>query len=151
MHSTETELKSKCISNITVHINICKRRVYLRKRLFSISPRPPRLFQPPDYCYIEPFPTPPIILNPRLFGTPEYWNLFHIGCQANTGAEWRKEPRTGEKQRRQLLLPSIPRPPQSSPLSTMLIVCCQVRVWFTISLAINTNFTTKNPASNDAW
>ena len=60
MHSTETELKSKCISNITVHINIYKRRVYLRKRLFSISPRPPTDYSnPPDYCYIEPFPAPP--------------------------------------------------------------------------------------------
>ena len=64
MHSTETERKSKCISNITVHINIHKRQVYLRKKLFSISPRapPPNYsnplitvilsdFQPPDYSH----------------------------------------------------------------------------------------------------
>ena len=70
MHSTETELKSKCISNITVHINIYKRHVCLRKRLFSISPRPPPpdYSNPPDYCYIEPFPTPP----PRLFSPPPF-------------------------------------------------------------------------------
>ena len=76
VHSTEPEFESKCISNISVHIDIWQIRVYLRKGLFSVSPStpPPRLFQPsrlllyraisssPDYSH------PP----PRLFGTREY-------------------------------------------------------------------------------
>ena len=35
---------------------------------------PPDYSNPPNYCYIEPFPTSPIILTPppRLFGTREY-------------------------------------------------------------------------------
>ena len=69
VHSTEPEFNSICISNIIMHIDIYHIRVYPRKGLISNSSStpPPRLFQPPDYCYIEPFPTPPIILTPPPF------------------------------------------------------------------------------------
>ena len=52
VHSTEPELVGRCIRNITVHINVEAICVYLRKRLFSISPTTP--------------PPPPIIPTSRL-------------------------------------------------------------------------------------
>ena len=79
MHSTETELKSKCISNITVHINIYKRRVYLRKRLFSISPRPPRLFHRPITVILNHFQPPPDYSHPpfiRYSRVPYYFSWY---------------------------------------------------------------------------
>ena len=53
MHSTEPNFKSKCISNITVHINsYITDTCLLKKRAIFYSPST-------DFCYIEPFPTPP--------------------------------------------------------------------------------------------
>ena len=74
VHSTEPELKKKCTSNITVHINIYKIRIYVRQRLFSISPRPPDYSNPPIIVILKYFqPPPPRLFSPlRLFGTREY-------------------------------------------------------------------------------
>ena len=78
MHSTEPEFISNCISNITVHMNIQKIRVYLRKRLFSISPStpPPIIPTPPIIAISNHFQPPRLFPPPRLFGTQEYLNLL---------------------------------------------------------------------------
>ena len=64
-------LRSGCRRLLTafdeVSSNFEKIRVYLRKRLFSVSPSTPQRYSnPPDYCYIEPCPAP------RLFPPPVY-------------------------------------------------------------------------------
>ena len=69
MHSTEPEFKSKCISNISSHKYMTDTCLPMKRAIFYFPKYPPpRLFQPPDYCYIEPFPAPP----PQLFSRPPF-------------------------------------------------------------------------------
>ena len=76
MHSTEPEFKSKFISNITVHINIyiTDRCLPKKRAVFYFSKQPPHYSNPPDYFYVEPFPTPPPIIP-----TPPFIRYLRVG------------------------------------------------------------------------
>ena len=94
MHSTEPEFVGRCIiSNITVHINISKIHVSLRKRLFSNSPStPPPIIPTLRLLLYRAFSNPRLFSPPpRSFGPREYKRkfakvipLFKKGCPLTT-------------------------------------------------------------------
>ena len=57
----------KCVGNITVHKTFQGHLLTKKTTIFNISRHPPDCSSTPDCHYIEPFPTPRIILVPLLF------------------------------------------------------------------------------------